>query len=391
MWAYIPGSTIPTFDESEVSSKNFHVDYNTVTLHFGLWNSLNKIVSETQAPIREVRHLKLRAAVYWNAIKGSIDVLSRYIKNTQYPINGSPRQVYFIRMLKMIALNGFLTNQMIKCDKQIMEAKQYVEARRAMTKTVSFSNFMGKLARSFTIMREVGVSPSLSMLYTTPGTKPRMTSSKMDVFIEQINEPGRYSIEKFFTGEGKKFRTNSNYRHIPATLARRETCKFCSAKQPMQNIRTLTKCSACKVALCIKNRYDGQSCYEIWHSNAATPSRGGKVTEKLKKRKESSGNATDTVATPIVKKALFPAPSSSKVRTQNKNVRGQSAPPAQASGTRENVITSSFRAPGCPALRIITRSIKKHSLNNTPFTFCFFYCLFSLPILTVTHIGQKWS
>ena len=99
-WAYEDGGVLPQFERSRINSSNFAVERETVLLHHTLWKRLNDMAEAKKMTLTKKKHLKMRATAYWNAIKRTIDILSRFLSCIQYETSKSSiRQVYIVRLI----------------------------------------------------------------------------------------------------------------------------------------------------------------------------------------------------------------------------------------------------------------------------------------------------
>ena len=235
------------------------------------------MVEKYKAPLPGIKHLKVRAAAYWNAIKGRVDVTSRYLKNVSYPTSTlTPRQVYIIRMMSMILLNGHIMNNLLSNEHAVMNESRQDTIMRLLSNGSPFKSFLGEMADHFIILSPISFVPpsvqrmpaSSSSSATTPSAVT-LTTTRYNEFIRGVEGVNvRYVLDKFMTPVGKAV-CLSNLQHEPQSQESVRTCIVCSAKNKEtkndRSKRTKSMCTVCRVHLC-------RSCFHLFHTDNLTPS-----------------------------------------------------------------------------------------------------------------------
>lgn len=104
---------MPEIRQEVLGERTYHMDVHTVKLHLALSKKLSKIIiTNKKCPLPVAKYIVSLIAAHWNQIKGSINVMSRYLSNVKIPFGPlSPKVVYVILMVKMLMMNAFLTHR----------------------------------------------------------------------------------------------------------------------------------------------------------------------------------------------------------------------------------------------------------------------------------------
>ena len=183
-------------------------------------------------------------------------------------------------MILLSFLNGHLFKNMRENENKINKSTTLSEIKKIMSKSKSFSTFLGILSESFELLNPI-------RLCSTPLHKSRyspqsISSSNIqeeiilnDVeynkFIYDINRKGtkKYIFEKFIDGVVKSIHLSKKRRHIVEQDRTPRACVLCSEKSvntTKHSPRTRLKWSVCSVHLC-------KYCFPIFHLENLSPTR----------------------------------------------------------------------------------------------------------------------
>ena len=108
------GSNIPIkkLSEKALSGCGYHVDVQSIAVHFGLWKRLHEMVISKKNPFPKCTQIVPQSVAYWNKSKVFIDVMSRYMLHIKIPFKKSnPVLQLLVRNIMYLRVNGFLSTQ----------------------------------------------------------------------------------------------------------------------------------------------------------------------------------------------------------------------------------------------------------------------------------------
>ena len=102
--------------EEGLSGRNYHVDIQSVNIHFGLWKRLHRIVETKGQPFTRCTLIVPEAIAHWNKNKVFIDVVSRYMLHIKIPFKkANPILQLVVRNIMYLLLNGYLATRYTTC------------------------------------------------------------------------------------------------------------------------------------------------------------------------------------------------------------------------------------------------------------------------------------
>ena len=95
-----------------LSGRGYHVDIQSIQIHFGLWKKLHEIVRTKNKPLPLCSQIVPCVVASWNKNKVFIDVMSRYLLHIKIPFkSSSPILQVIVRFIMYLTVNGFLATQ----------------------------------------------------------------------------------------------------------------------------------------------------------------------------------------------------------------------------------------------------------------------------------------
>jgi hypothetical protein len=294
-WVYDCNASFPELQESRISSGGYTVEPESVRVNLALAKAIEDLVDKAKCPLPRMKHIVPRIVAYWNAIKGSIDVMSRLLLHFKIPLQGaSPEQVYIIRMIQLVVIDGFLATKLVK--HALPKANQYKSFRKLKkyaSRKLRLKSFVKHLGRRFVLPVQVkGACGSASRQLISPGkedTTAAATLAEMsrldpkplqyliagkkkkliDMFNE--NESKDSKTKRMVTHNAKRIRLDRSFNHqmgVQRDNKKRkyfEHCVLCYRSGIKK--KTCNRCPTCHVFLCVEAPEGGRKpCCVKFHS-----------------------------------------------------------------------------------------------------------------------------
>ncbi|CEP03823.1 hypothetical protein PBRA_003430, partial [Plasmodiophora brassicae] len=268
MWIY-GDEPVPKFDEDEFGHA---IDDVTVRQTLQLWRTVTAVVMERGQPLPKGKHILPSLVALWNRIKGGVDVYSRYLKNLHSRHSSlNPVQAIWLRIVMTLVYNAYQSHTMCQVNDFLTneQACQTFHAyRRARKDQVSFGEFVEAISDEI---------PKLSVDVLHVGVPVAEDG-------ESVGDDDRHGDITFAYNKREKFyqvpslvakRMNKRLKHQQSSLhGKRLTCLVCCSRVHdgttphlgRLGFKTSWACSVCDVPLCRKKRYNGSSCFELFHT-----------------------------------------------------------------------------------------------------------------------------
>ena len=247
------------------------VDHHSVQCTLDLWRAMNRMISELQRPLPAGRHLITEVVATWNRGKGPIDVYSRFQKNCKaMHAHLGPVGAIWLRLIMTCVYNAYHAHGLSRSVEYLMnqeECKSFTDFQKHRSRQLPFRQFCRDLANDLNI--EV-VPPS--MYASSSSDDDRVTSgddgddslvcityNKREAFFDKLP-----LIER---------RMNRRAHHKRVSMQKQMSCIWCcrvdhsaATKHYRHGRKTTITCSICGVPLCVRPRYNGESCFDMFHT-----------------------------------------------------------------------------------------------------------------------------
>ena len=245
--------------------KNTHAsDIHGFMSYYNLSQALRKSVIERGSPIPPSRIIRLSPTVYWNHLKGGVDVMSRYMKTiARSNISENPVVSIVGRLLSMQVSNAVVAYRLYQArrrnllprpeDVEDQGRRGYFYFRHRLSQSETFGRFVRMLARQW-------VESKQAVGGTHAGSE-RQNSKLKPLFCRDA--ASRYNL-----GPHKARRLNSTIDHT-RIVAQPTYCVLCSwalcgtkngkPKVKRKGSRQVQWCQTCRQAVC-------SICWTDWHT-----------------------------------------------------------------------------------------------------------------------------
>lgn len=309
-WLENENVPLPTYADHLFKDELKHaVDNDTVKKNLQLWRALNKFVVTEGRPVPPGRLILPTVVAYWNRCKGSIDLYSRHLKDVQAKhnkLNATGR--IWIRLLMTCIFNAYQSYAMYKTMSGLANGD-----------FLSFYNYqLEKRERAGPLSTFCSIlSDSLKLR-----TEGDIFRTETNVEVENVILRKQYYRKKFFTNTTWiNQRMDPNCVHASTSMYSMRSnsqraqkncvwcCCFdhqdlsCRSKRYIQKngtckrrgFKTRSYCSSCKVPLCTVERYDGRSCFDLWHESTELNNPCDPMAIATRKRKQRTDEAQEDV------------------------------------------------------------------------------------------------
>ena len=125
-----------------ISSPACKIDIECLKLYLHLSKFLEGSAQEYQQRIPPGKHLIPKIVVYWNRNKGSVDILSIFLKDVKITFRkASPRVIFCVRMIFILTYNRFTAYKLHKKLKMILIITNYQVFKKILSRELSFYFF----------------------------------------------------------------------------------------------------------------------------------------------------------------------------------------------------------------------------------------------------------
>ena len=133
------GNSLPydKLSEKGLTVDGYHVDVQSIKIHFGLWKCLHQTALSKGKPISHCTQIIPEAIAYWNKNKVFVDVMSRYLLHIKIPFRkANPILQLVVRNIMYMLVNGFLSTQWSTCDKKLFtdDSVSHVDIKAKLSK-----------------------------------------------------------------------------------------------------------------------------------------------------------------------------------------------------------------------------------------------------------------
>jgi len=252
------------------------VDQHSVQCTLDLWRALCKLIYEQKRPLPAGRHLIPEVVATWNRGKGPIDVYSRFQKNCKSAhFHLGPVGAIWLRLIMTCVYNAYHAHNLSRTVSYLMsdECKSFKNFQQRRARQPPFRQFCVELANDLNI--EV-VPPSMyeSCSDDDDGQMMRRTEDRGDNAASSGGVNISYNKREAYFSKLPLIERRKNRRanHQPISVNRQSSCVWCcridhstGQKHTRHGMKTTWKCSVCEVPLCKRPRYNGQSCFLLFH------------------------------------------------------------------------------------------------------------------------------
>ena len=217
---------LPEMSEKNLSQGNYRIEPETVRLNLSLWRALNKAVVENGGPVPELVHLLPRLISWWNACKGMVDVISRYLKNVHVQIgSASPALVLLVRFCLIFGVNSCITTKLLKHGAPLLSGTipagfGYRQFKHSIANQLPLKEVFMDLAKNFRLplIARGGEARHARTHFSPPDARERPNAEiqreELSEFERAYDERKRNRINFFADDElAKKVRLSTNFQH----------------------------------------------------------------------------------------------------------------------------------------------------------------------------------
>jgi hypothetical protein len=255
-------------------------DEATFLLTLKLWRAFNNLVIQRGRPLPPGKHILPTLVALWNRIKGGIDVYSRLMKNCKSVHHKlSPGAAIWLRVLMTMVYNGHQAYILLKSYEFLMDSTNCTLFKKYMQFKNSIGTFADYLRECINGITNVQVEGVARMAVRLDDDENNDDSS---VKVVPATKRRRHNVrDSFFEDEEKvSLRKSRDIEHLPVRISEEQktqhTCLWCCQRNHGPGHPTHTRfgykttmcCFGCgKIPLCVVKRYNGKSCFELWHSS----------------------------------------------------------------------------------------------------------------------------
>ncbi|CDF34053.1 unnamed protein product [Chondrus crispus] len=254
---YIPREYDALLKESHAS------DINSFASYYSLSTGIRRLIDKDGRPMPPARMIRLTPAVFWNHLKGGVDVISRYLKTlARSNISENPVTSIIARLLVMQVNNAALCFRLFKARElgklpatiPMENKKGYSKTRHTVTECETFGTYARLLAREWREWRN---------------TEQQERTEAQSVGRHLTPYFSRGAADRYNHGVHQERRLSRSLDHKPV-VGQSTYCVLCSwTLRIVRNGKTVTKrkgakqiqwCSVCLQAVC-------KGCWQTWHTD----------------------------------------------------------------------------------------------------------------------------
>ena len=301
---------LPRMEEKNLSNGSYRIEPETVQVTLALWRALNAAVELNDGPVPPLRHLQPRLVSWWNATKGMVDVISRYLKHVPVHVgSASPALVLVIRFCLVYSINTCIATKLLTHGATFLTRTGagygYRNFKHDIANKLSLMDVCMELAQHLRLPMSVRGAESalIARSQSTPPTavderRQPITASELELFRQELKNHTHFRAKWFQENESaKRIRLSLGLSHqcivLRETVAEeshqdgnsgedsdaashtvtpgpktarkrkrnkgRKCCVLCGSRCP-------SYCVTCSVPMCIE-RIDGKpACCEEFHN-----------------------------------------------------------------------------------------------------------------------------
>jgi hypothetical protein len=271
-------------DHFDYTSIPYAVDMGTVQNTLRLWRAVDLIVRERGSPLPPGKMILPTIIAMWNRCKGPIDVYSRFLKNAHATHSKlAPSAAVWLRIIMTCVYNAYQAQCLIRSQHYLLSENctSYTAYQLHRKRAESFSRFCLSLAKNLHLKIANTPDDDVPTQATNDVRVPTSSPTK-----SATNKKSYKQRDIFFDSESTKseIRTNQLLRHRTTKIYKNGTnvikqkrCVWCCATKhhivetgeshTRVGCKTTWKCTVCDVPLCARERYDRESCFDLFHSS----------------------------------------------------------------------------------------------------------------------------
>ena len=248
------------------------VHYHSVQWTLDLWRAMSRMISELQRPLPAGCHLIPEIVATWNReAKGSIDVYCCFQKNCKAVYaHLCPVGAIWLRLIMTCVYNAYHAYGLSQSVEYLLnqeECKSFSGFHKHRSRQLSFKQFCQELANDLNI--EV-VAPSMYASSSSSKDESRVMSEEDSLECNPYNKR-----EAFFNKVPLiEQRINRSAHHKRVAMQKQMSCIWCCrvdhstarTKHYRHQRKTTVACPICGVPLCVRPRYNGESCFNMFHT-----------------------------------------------------------------------------------------------------------------------------
>jgi SAP domain len=248
------------------------VDHHSVQCTLDLWRAICRLILEQGKPLPAGRHLIPEVVATWNRGKGPIDVYSRFQKNCKSAHSHlGPVGAIWLRLIMTCVYNAYHAHNLSRTVTYLMseECKSFKDFQKRRARQLSFRQFCRELANDLQL--EV-VPPSIHESGSDDDDTGIMRSTdrgdRTSSVVITYNKREAYFTKPHLIER----RMNRRVLHQPSSVQRQSSCVWCcridhstGQRHTRHGRKTTWMCSMCDVPLCKRPRFNGQSCFLLFH------------------------------------------------------------------------------------------------------------------------------
>ena len=258
----------------EFKAGSHAVDQHSVQTTLDLWIAMTNMIFSRRRPLPAGRHLLPEIVASWNRGKGPIDVYSRFQKNSKSAHSRlGPVGAIWMRLIMTTVYNAYHSFNLSRTAAFLAsnECESFKQFQRIRARQPPFRQFCQLLAIDLTVTVSSALDYSTSDSDSENESADDEDGSQPEAVIIYNTRDAFFSVPSLIA-----LRQNRRIAHDPSSSRRQRSCVWCcrldhsapatgSQKHCRHGRKTTWICSACGVPLCKVNRYNGQSCFVLFH------------------------------------------------------------------------------------------------------------------------------
>ena len=256
----------------EVANMGHAVDQHTIVKTLDLWRAIRRLIVERGRPLPPCRFILPSMVAIWNRCKGPIDVFSRFLKNVHaHHSHLKPVANIWLRLIMSMIYNAYQSYILSRSIDFLKseDCQSYNMYQSFKRRIGSFAKFCSTLANDLSLEVSGGGLSDNDEDIEIDGNDEGASRNRTSINIA-------YNKRKiFFTNpELVAKRMDANLDHKPLIEDKQFSCVWCcrkshtgigSSKHSRHGRKTKKKCSICEVPLCTTERFNGNSCFHLFH------------------------------------------------------------------------------------------------------------------------------
>ena len=276
----------PDLQIENLSQGKYKVEPETAKFLFGLQKTARQEAINYNSPLPATKQFLPRSIAYWNATKGMVDVISRYLRHLHVEYhNVSPGFSIQLRMLQICGISGCFTTRMLHAlsAKWLDSETSYRQLKHRMANWKPVREYFRIIASSFRLnylSKGMEVENDRSTQYSPMVVRTEGGRAAAAAGVASMEAPSQNDLANVKTlvqnlrnaSACQLFEKNEMCRlvrlctfithHGQHVGSANRRCQLCA-------MQTGIECESCGVRLCNKVRKGSHTCIFLWHNPAS--------------------------------------------------------------------------------------------------------------------------